>query len=389
MNCRICPSLACKYDEEMKHLLVTNDFPPKIGGIQNLLWEWWRRLPPDSFAVLTSPHRDSKTFDADQNFEIYRVREPVLLPHPLMVRRINQLASKFGADFVVLDPAVPLGLVGPSLKVPYMVVVHGAEVTVPGRIPVSRQALSYVLRRAEHVIAAGGYPAAQAQSLVDRQLAMTIIPPGVDTRRFVPLTTEERDGARDDLGIDQDSQLIVGISRLVPRKGFDTLIKAVAQLRQSNPKLVVVIGGAGRDRERLERIANDIGSPVRFLGRVANDVLPKLYGCADIYAMLCRSRWGGLEQEGFGIVFAEAASCGIPQIAGDSGGAAEAVLDGVTGRVIADPTDVQSVAEAIQNMLNDNELRNSMGLQSRQRVLELFDYDVLTSRLANVLKVRT
>ncbi len=373
----------------MKHLLVTNDFPPKIGGIQNLLWEWWRRLPPDSFAVLTSPHKDSKAFDADQNFEIHRVREPVLLPHPLMVQRINRMASKFGADFVVLDPAVPLGLVGPSLRLPYMVVVHGAEVTVPGRLPVSRQALSYVLRRAAHVIAAGGFPAAQAQSLVEKQLEITIIPPGVDTQRFVPLTAAERVSARIELGIDQDTQLIVGVSRLVPRKGFDTLIGAAARLHKANPKLLVIIGGSGRDRNRLERIANDLNAPVRFLGRVSNDVLPKLYGCADISAMLCRNRWAGLEQEGFGIVFAEAASCGIPQIAGDSGGAAEVVLDGVTGLVIADPSDVQSVAEAIQTILANNDLRNSMGVESRKRALELFDYDVLTKRLAHVLKVQS
>jgi phosphatidylinositol alpha-1,6-mannosyltransferase len=371
----------------MKHLLVTNDFPPKIGGIQNLLWEWWRRLPPDSFAVLTSPHKDSKAFDADQNFEIHRVAEPVLLPHPLMVQRVNRMASKFGADFIVLDPALPLGLIGPSLKLPYMVVVHGAEVTVPGRLPISRQALSYVLRRAEHVIAAGGYPAAQAQSLVDKQLAMTVIPPGVDTQRFVPLTDVERASARDELGIGRDAQLVVGISRLVPRKGFDTLIRAAAQLHISHPKLVVVIGGSGRDRDRLERLANELNAPVQFLGRVANEMMPKLYGCADIYAMLCRSRWGGLEQEGFGIVFAEAASCGIPQIAGDSGGAAEAVLDGITGRVIADPTDIRSVAGAMHEILADNEMRNSMGLASRQRALELFDYNVLASRLAGVLKV--
>lgn len=387
MNCHDYPIPACEYDIGMKHLLVTNDFPPKIGGIQNLLWEWWRRLPSDSFAVLTSPHKDSESFDADQKFEIHRVAEPVLLPHPLMVKRVNQLASKFGADFIVLDPAVPLGLVGPSLKLPYMVVVHGAEVTVPSRLPVSRQALSYVLRRAEHVIAAGSYPASQAQSLVAKQLAMTVIPPGVDTQRFVPLDDVQRASARDALGIDQDCQLVVGISRLVPRKGFDTLIRAAAQLQISHPKLKVVIGGSGRDRNRLERLASELNSPVQFLGRVANDMMPKLYGCADIYAMLCRSRWGGLEQEGFGIVFAEAASCGIPQIAGDSGGAAEAVLDGVTGRVIADPTDVQAVAEAIHNILVDNGMRNSMALASRQRALDLFDYDMLANRLASVLQV--
>lgn len=373
----------------MKHLLVTNDFPPKTGGIQNLLWEWWRRLPADSFAVLTSPYKGSAAFDAEQKFEIHRVPEPVLLPHPLMVRRINRLAAKFGADFVVLDPAVPLGLVGPSLKLPYMVVVHGAEVTVPSRLPISRQGLSYVLRHAEHVIAAGSYPAAVARDAGANQDSLTVIPPGVDTQRFVPLHDVDRASARDELGIERDVQLVLGISRLVPRKGFDTLIRASARLRSSHPKLVVAIAGSGRDRDRLERLAGELNAPVRFLGRVSNEMLPKLYGCADIAAMLCRSRWGGLEQEGFGIVFAEAAACGTPQIAGDSGGAAEAVADGITGRVVSDPSDVQSVADAVHEILANDEIRQSMKSASRQRALELFDYDVLASRLSNVLRVTT
>ncbi|MFV0306619.1 MAG: glycosyltransferase family 1 protein, partial [Desertimonas sp.] len=106
----------------MKHLLATNDFPPKIGGIQSLLWEWWRRLPPDRFAVLTSPYRGAAEFDAEQAFRVERTREPVLLPHPWMVRHIDRLAAEVGADLVVLDPAIPLGLVGPSLALPYDVV---------------------------------------------------------------------------------------------------------------------------------------------------------------------------------------------------------------------------------------------------------------------------
>ncbi len=148
----------------MKHLLVTNDFPPKIGGIQSLLWEWWRRLPPDRFAVLTSPYRGARRFDDEQPFRVERTREPVLLPHPLMVRRIDDLARDVGADLVVLDPAVPLGLVGPSLQLPYDVVLHGAEVTVPGRLPGTRQALGNVLRRARHVVSAGGYAAQRGRA---------------------------------------------------------------------------------------------------------------------------------------------------------------------------------------------------------------------------------
>ncbi|HVE18828.1 MAG TPA: glycosyltransferase family 1 protein, partial [Ilumatobacteraceae bacterium] len=129
----------------MKHLLVTNDFPPKIGGIQSLLWEWWRRLPADSFAVLTSPYAGAAAFDAEQPFHIERTREPVLLPHPWMVSHIDEMAARVGADLIVLDPAIPLGLVGPSLRLPYDVVVHGAEVTVPGRLPGTKQSLAYVL----------------------------------------------------------------------------------------------------------------------------------------------------------------------------------------------------------------------------------------------------
>lgn len=373
----------------MKHLLVTNDFPPKIGGIQSLLWEWWRRLPSESFAVLTSPYAGAEEFDARQPFRIERTREPVLLPHPWMVRRIDQLADEVGADLVVLDPALPLGLVGPSLARPYGVVLHGAEVTVPGRLPLSRLALAHVLRAAQHVIAAGGYPAAEAERAAQRPLPLTIVPPGVDTERFRPLDAAERQAARTQFGIAPDAELIVGISRLVPRKGFDTAIRAVARLAPGRPRLELVIAGAGRDRRRLEHLASDLRAPVRFVGRVAHDDLPRLYGCADVYAMLCRNRWGGLEQEGFGIVFVEAAACGIPQVAGNSGGAAEAVEHQVTGLVLERPGEVDDVAAAFAELLDDPDRRQRMGVAARERAVAEFSYDVLATRLGQALGVWT
>lgn len=371
----------------MKHLLVTNDFPPKIGGIQSLLWEWWRRLPSDSFAVLTSPHSDARDFDAAQPYRIERTREPVLLPHPWMVQRINSLAKDFGADFVVLDPALPLGLVGPTLALPYMVVLHGAEVTVPGRLPVSKQVLGHVLRGAQHVIAAGGYPSREGDHAAGKPLTTTIVPPGVDTERFVPLSAMERRAAREKFGLDTDDEVILGISRLVPRKGFDTVIRAVAQLAPHRPRLRLVIASTGRDEDRLKKLAHELSAPVTFLGRVPHDDLPALYGCADVFSMMCRNRWGGLEQEGFGIVFVEAAACGVPQIAGDSGGAAEAVLDGVTGFVMADPSDAAGLAARIVRILDNPELQQSMSRASRERALTEFNYDVLARRLGEVLKV--
>jgi phosphatidylinositol alpha-1,6-mannosyltransferase len=369
-----------------RHLLVTNDFPPKVGGIQSLLWEWWRRLPSDQFAVLTSPYKGAREWDAQQPFRVERVRESVLLPHPLMVKRINDLARDFGADFVVLDPAVPLGIIGPNLDLPYAVVLHGAEVTVPGRLPGSQQVLGRVLRRATHCIAAGNYPAREAERAAGRALPTTVVAPGVDTDRFRVLDDDARRAARERFGIPIDAELIVGVSRLVPRKGFDTAIAAVARMARARPNLELVIAGAGRDEGRLARLARDRGAPVRFLGRVSFEDLPLLYGCADVFTMLCRNRWLGLEQEGFGIVFLEAAACGVPQVAGASGGAAEAVDDGVTGIVVDDPDNVDEVVKAFEHLLDDDAVRRSMGAAARVRAEAEFSYEVLAEKLWNTLR---
>ncbi|MFK8022900.1 MAG: glycosyltransferase family 4 protein [Ilumatobacter sp.] len=371
----------------MKHLLVTNDFPPKIGGIQSLLWEWWRRLPPDRFAVLTSPYDGTDEFDAAQPYRIERTREPVLLPHPWMVKQIDDLAADFGADLVVLDPAVPLGLVGPSLSRPYDLVLHGAEVTVPGRLPGSKQALAYTLRRARHVIAAGGYPAAEANHAAGRQLPTTVVPCGVDPERFPVRSDSGRSAAREYFALPVDGEVIVAISRHVPRKGFDTAIRAVNRLKHRRPDLVLAIGGTGRDTARLRRLAEELDAPVSFHGRIDHADMARFYGAGDLYTMLCRNRWGGLEQEGFGIVFLEAASCGVPQVAGDSGGAAEAVEHGETGLVIDDPENAQAVADAFEQLLDDDELRLRMAERSRARVETDFAYDVLARRLGDTLGV--
>jgi len=382
----------------VKHLLVTNDFPPKVGGIQNMLWELWRRLDPSSFAVLTSPYEGADAWDARQKFRVERVREPVLLPHPLMVRRIERLARDFGAEHVVLDPALPLGLVGRSLSLPYSVMVHGAEITVPGRLPASRQALAHVLRGASHVIASGRYPAAEAARAAGRELQVVQIPPGVDTQRFRPLDDAQRRVARAKFGVSEHAPLVVGVSRLVPRKGFDVAIRAVARVAAASRTIggrrpdsqvdgvTMLIGGTGRDHDRLQRLIDELQAPVRLLGRVGDDDLPALYGCADAFMMLCRNRWGGLEQEGFGIVFAEAAACAVPQIAGDSGGAAEAVVDGETGMVVCDPRNVDAVAESLRSLLGDTTRRNQMAMASRARAVNEFDYAVLVARLTATLR---
>jgi len=369
----------------MKHLLVTNDFPPKVGGIQSYLWELWRRLDPARTTVLTTPRSGDRAFDAEQPMRVERDRARVLLPTRALVRRIDRLAAEVDADLVLLDPALPLGHLGPWLERPYGVVVHGAEVTVPGRVPGSRQALARVLRGARLVVAAGGYPAAEAARAAGGALPTVVVPPGVDTHRFRPLDVDARRAARRHLGLDPDAPLVLGLSRLVPRKGFDVLIEAAARLAPQHPGLQVAVVGAGRDRARLERLARRHGSPVRFLGRLPEPDLPLAHAAADCFAMLCRDRWLGLEQEGFGIVFLEAAASGVPQLAGRSGGSAEAVLDGATGLVVDDPRDVVEVARSLDRVLRDTALRERLGSTARQRAVEEFDYDVLARRLQAAL----
>jgi len=369
-----------------RHLLVTNDFPPKLGGIQQYLWELWRRFDPESFRVMTTPHAGSDTFDAEQAYDIRRSREPVLLPYTWLARRLDEAADEFGASLHVIDPAVPLGIIGPNLAKPYVVVLHGAEVTVPGRLPGSRQALARVLDNATAVVSAGEYALGEAERAVGRSLQNVVIPPGVDVDKFAPTALAAQHAARAKYNIAPDAPFILSVSRLVPRKGMDTLIAVASRLHRAHPDLVVCIAGAGRDARRLQRRIDALRAPVRLLGRIDDEDKAALYGAADIFAMLCRNRWAGLEQEGFGIVFVEAAAAGTPQIAGRSGGADEAVDDGVTGLIVDTDATVEDITTSFRSLLDDPDRRSQMGEASRARAVSDFSYDVLARTLETTIR---
>src|SRR5579871_1484445 len=303
----------------MNHLLVSNDFPPKVGGIQSYLWELWRRLPPERFAVITTDHPGAAAFDDATPFRIERLGRRVLLPSPEVVATTRRLAAEIRAGMVVVDPVLPLGLVGTRLGLPYALVLHGAEVTVPARVPALRGLLRGVLASASLLIAAGEYPLGEATLALPSPPRSLVLPPGVDTERFRPLDPAARAEGRRRLGLPDAALLVTSVSRLVPRKGMDVLIESLAALGGEFPALLGVIAGSGRDAPRLAALARRTRAPVRFLGRVSEEELPELYGVSDVFAMLCRTRWLGLEQEGFGIVFNEAAAAGVPSLAGDSG----------------------------------------------------------------------
>ena len=366
----------------MKHVLVTNDFPPKLGGIQTYLWELWRRLPPDDVTVVCADHPDAAAWDRQQPFRVERYPAGVLFPTPGLTRRVHRIAAEVGAELVLVDPVVPLGALALRLEVPYGVVVHGAELVAPSNIVAYQLVVRKVLRGARVVVAAGSYPARAARRAAGRPVPTVEVPPGVDAGRFRPLDEAGRRSARARFDLDPDAPLVLGVSRLVPRKGFDVAIQAVARLAESHPGLTLAIAGDGRDRGRLEGLATSMGAPVRFLGAVPDADLPALYGCADVFTMLCRDRWLGLEQEGFGIVFLEAAACGVPQVAGRSGGAEDAVVDGETGVVLAHPRSVDDAAEALDGLLSDPSRRAAMGRAARARAETAFDHDHLASVLA-------
>jgi len=369
----------------MTSLLVTNDFPPKVGGIQSYLYELWRRLPPEETHVLTTPYAGAADWDAAQPFSIERVRRRVLLPAPGLARHVDAMAREREADVIFLDPVLPLGLVGRRLHAaPHVLIAHGAEVNVPGRLPGSRTLARRVLRAASGLVAAGEYPARVAARVTGAALPTLVVPPGVDPDRFRPLNTRDREEARRRFGIATDRPLVLGLSRLVPRKGFDVLIDAVTGL---DPRVQLAVGGAGRDARRLARRAAERGITDRctFLGRVPEADLADLYGCADVFAMMCRERWGGLEAEGYGIVFVEAAACGVPSVAGRSGGSHEAVVDGVTGLVV-DPHDAGGVRAALDRVLGDDALRERLGAAARKRAVDELTYDSQVERLLPVTR---
>ena len=371
-----------------RHLLVTNDFPPKTGGIQSYLYELWRRLEDGRATVLTaSSDPNAAAFDASSDLVIERVASSTLyLPTLSALRAIEAAIARHDPDLVLLDPVWPLGLLGPHLSRPYGVVVHGAEVAIPGRLPFVASSLRYVLRRASVAVCAGVYCERAARRVVAEEMPPVIqLPPGVDTARFAPINVVRRGEVRRAMGLDEDALLVSSYSRLVPRKGMDTLIRASARLKVNVPSLLVAIGGAGRDRGRLEKLATSLHAPVTFLGRVSDDQLSEWLASSDVMVMDCRSRWFGLEQEGFGIVFLEAGASGVAQIAGRSGGSHEAVLHGVTGTVVANPRSVSDLAVAIGDLLGDDELRHFFAANARDVAVREFDWNTLAHRLSHEL----
>jgi phosphatidylinositol alpha-1,6-mannosyltransferase len=369
--------------EISRTLVVTNDFPPRVGGAQRYVHDLVRHLPSDRAAVLAPRWPGWEEFDESQSFPVFRFGAKRLSPGPDLLRRVRSLISETESEVVLFGHGLPLAIMGPRLVAdpgkPYAVLTHGAEVWAAG-IPGSARALWYACSRANTVFAVSKYTAARVRPAVPDDIPLMILPPGVDTERFRPDISGHEVRERYDL---VGAPVAVCISRLVTRKGQDILIRGWRKVLQRVPEARLLLVGDGPSRPRLEALTAEKGitGSVTFAGQVSEEELPSYYAAGDVFTMPCRSRKGGLEVEGFGIVFLEAAAVGLPVVAGNSGGAAEAVEDGETGLVV-DGTKVDEVASATAELLEDPARAATMGKQGRLRVEQDFAWPRVIERLA-------
>ena len=335
-------------------LFVTNDFPPRRGGIESFVLALCERMPADEVVVYTASMPGDTEYDAALPFPVYRDPSSMLLPTPAVGRRAARVMRDHGCDRVVFGASAPLGLLAPRLRrlgaKRIVALTHGHEVWW-AKVPIARQLLrrigdsvdvmTYVSEWCRDRIAPALSPEAEAR--------MMRLSPGVETTRFYPGCGGAE--VRQRLGIPADAPVVVCTARMVKRKGQDTLVKAWPSVLRSVPHAQLLLVGDGPDRSRVEKLARSLGvcGSVIFAGGVPWDEAPAFTDAGDVFAMPCRTRLLGLEPEAFGIVFLEAQACGLPVLIGDSGGASETLGD--ENGVVVQPANIRAVGEGVVELL--------------------------------------
>ena len=367
----------------MRTLVVTNDFPPRPGGIQAFVHHLAVRQPGGELVVYAPAWKGAAAFDAAQPFPVVRHPGALMLPVPDVLRRARAVAAAEGCDRVWFGAAAPLGLLAGPLGLERAVAsTHGHEVGW-ALLPGARQVLGRIARQVDVVTYLGDYTRRRlAPAMAGTRLER--LPSGVDTTVFRPGAGGAQ--VRERLGL-TGRPVVVCVSRLVPRKGQDVLVRALPEIRRRVPDTALLLVGGGPDVRRLTRLAaeHDVASDVVLTGSVPWEELPAHYDAGDVFAMPCRTRRAGLEVEGLGIVFLEASATGLPVVAGDSGGSPDAVLDGRTGHVV-DGSSVAQVADAVAGLLEDPSRARAMGAAGRAWVEQQWRWDVLATRLRALLR---
>ena len=371
-----------------KVLVVTNDFPPRAGGIQSFVHALAAGLPAGSVTVYAPAWPGATEFDAAQPFPVERHPTSLMLPVPSVARRAGQLLRRDGCDTILFGAAAPLGLLAPSLRRAgarrLVAITHGHEAgwaVLPGarsllrRIGDTTDSLTYLGEYTRVRVARALSPAAAAR--------MTRLTPGVDTSAFRPGAGGA--AVRERLGLG-GRPVTVCVSRLVPRKGQDTLIRAWPEVLAAVPDALLLIVGGGRYRAALARLAarTGVAGSVVFAGPVPWPELPAYYDAGDVFAMPCRTRRQGLDVEGLGIVYLEASAAGLPVIGGDSGNAPDAIRPGETGYVVPGRRPAGLVA-ALVELLTDPAVARVMGEKGMAWVDQEWRWDLVSQRLQRIL----
>jgi phosphatidyl-myo-inositol dimannoside synthase len=372
----------------LKVLIVTNDFPPRAGGIQSFVHALAVRLPAGSVTVYAPAWQGAAEFDVAQPFPVERHPTSLMLPVPSVARRAARLIQRDGCDTVLYGASAPLGLLAPSLRRAgarrQVAITHGHEAgwaVLPGarsllrRIGDSVDTVTYLGEYTRVRLARALSPAAAAR--------MTRLAPGVDTERFHPGAGGR--AIRERLGLG-DRPVVVCVSRLVPRKGQDTLMQAWPRVLAAAGDAVLLLVGGGPYRNRLERLASQLGvaGSVIFAGPVPGAELPAYYDTGDVFAMPCRTRRRGLDVEGLGIVYLEASATGLPVIGGDSGNAPDAIRAGETGYVVTGRSPAE-VADRLTHLLADPAGARAMGEKGMAWVDQEWRWDLVAHRLEQIL----
>jgi phosphatidylinositol alpha-1,6-mannosyltransferase len=368
-------------------LLVTNDFPPRPGGIQSFVHQLALRQPAGSVVVYSSTWRGAENFDADQPFEVVREPTGVLLPTPKVARRAASLARACGCDTVWFGAAAPLGLLASGLRkgagiTRVVAQTHGHEAGWAA-LPGARQLLRRIGTGVDVVTYLGDYFRRRLDPVIGDRADLRRLAPGVDVDAYHP----DVDGAE---VLDRHRltgrSVVVCVSRLVPRKGQDALIRALPAIRRRVPGAALLLVGGGPDRSRLARLAADLGvaRDVVLTGTVPARELPAHYAAGDVFAMPCRTRNRGLDVEGLGIVYLEASATGLPVVGGDSGGAPDAVREGETGHVVGG-RDVGAIADRVAGLLCDPARASRMGAAGRAWVEREWRWDTQAERMRTIL----
>ncbi|NUO58443.1 MAG: glycosyltransferase family 4 protein [Hamadaea sp.] len=369
----------------VRTLLVTNDFPPRPGGIQQFVHNLALRLPPDEVVVYASSWQGQAAFDAEQPFEVVREDTGMLLPTRAVAKRAQELAQARDCDRVLFGATAPLGLLAHGLREKAGIeravgLTHGHEAGWAA-LPGARAALKRIARGCDVITYLGEYFRQRLEPAIGSLTSLRRLAPGVDVEAYRPDVDGTVVRKRYDL---RDRPVIVCVSRLVPRKGQDSLIRALPHVLKKVPDAALLIVSGGPHRAALERLAreNGVEHEVVFTGGVEWAELPAHFAAGDVFAMPCRTRWGGLDVEGLGIVYLEASATGLPVIAGDSGGAPDAVLEGETGYVVGDLT---TLVDRLVELLTDEALARRMGEAGRSWVEREWGWDLQAQRLRDLL----